>query len=55
MHQLFVRYVSEGFCVPLIEAFYKQVSVLAYAAPPAVDMDGAESCSMRRNRHTWRL
>ena len=32
----------EGFCVPLIEAFYKQVPVLAYAATavPAT-MDGA--------------
>ena len=32
----------EGFCVPLVEAFYKQVPVLAYAATavPAT-MDGA--------------
>jgi glycosyltransferase involved in cell wall biosynthesis len=32
----------EGFCVPLIEAFYKQIPVLAYAATavPAT-MDGA--------------
>lgn len=32
----------EGFCVPLIEAFYKQVPVLAYAATAVPDtMDGA--------------
>jgi glycosyltransferase involved in cell wall biosynthesis len=32
----------EGFCVPLVEAFYKQVPVLAYAATAVPDtMDGA--------------
>ncbi len=32
----------EGFCVPLMEAFYKQVPVLAYAAAAVPDtMDGA--------------
>ena len=32
----------EGFCVPLIEAFYKQIPVLAYAATAIpVTMDGA--------------
>jgi glycosyltransferase involved in cell wall biosynthesis len=32
----------EGFCVPLIEAFYKQVPVLAYAATAVPStMDGA--------------
>ena len=32
----------EGFCVPLVEAFYKQVSVLAYAAAAVPStMDGA--------------
>ncbi len=32
----------EGFCVPLVEAFYKQVPVLAYAATAVpVTMDGA--------------
>jgi len=32
----------EGFCVPIVEAFYKQVPVLAYAATAVPDtMDGA--------------
>src|SRR5262249_24270021 len=32
----------EGFCVPLVEAFYKSVPVLAYAATAVPDtMDGA--------------
>src|SRR4029079_17544481 len=32
----------EGFCVPLVEAFYKEVPVLAYAATAVPDtMDGA--------------
>jgi glycosyltransferase involved in cell wall biosynthesis len=32
----------EGFCVPLVEAFYKQVPVLAYAAAAVPStMDGA--------------
>jgi L-malate glycosyltransferase len=32
----------EGFCVPLVEAFYKQIPVLAYAAAAVPDtMDGA--------------
>ena len=32
----------EGFCVPLVEAFYKQIPVLAYAATAVPDtMDGA--------------
>ena len=37
-----MRSEHEGFCVPLIEAFYKQVPVFAYAATavPAT-MDGA--------------
>ena len=46
----------EGFCVPLVEAFYKQVPVLAYAAAavPAT-MDGAgvlyhEKDPVRRRR-----
>ena len=32
----------EGFCVPIVEAFYKQVPVLAYAATAVPStMDGA--------------
>ncbi|PYR02197.1 MAG: hypothetical protein DMF97_05460 [Acidobacteria bacterium] len=34
----------EGFCVPIVEAFYKQVPVIAYAAtavPATMTMDGA--------------
>ena len=36
----------EGFCVPLVESFYKRIPVMAYAAAavPAT-MDGAGSCT----------
>ncbi len=40
----------EGFCVPLVEAFYKQVPVLAYAATAVPStMDGARR-AVRRPR-----
>jgi glycosyltransferase involved in cell wall biosynthesis len=44
----------EGFCVPIVEAFYKQVPVLAYAATavPAT-MDGAGV--LYHDRDPWRV
>lgn len=40
----------EGFCVPLVEAFYKQVPVVAYAATAVPDtMDGAGVLFDRKN------
>jgi glycosyltransferase involved in cell wall biosynthesis len=47
----------EGFCVPIVEAFYKQVPVLAYAATAVPGtMDGAGVLfDDRRPRHVARL
>ena len=38
----------EGFCVPLVEAFYKQVPVLAYAATAVPVDDGRRRRALRR-------
>ena len=38
----------EGFCVPLVEAFYKQVPVLAYAATAVPVDDGRRRRAVRR-------
>ena len=38
----------EGFCVPIIEAFYKRVPVLAYARPPCRRRWTAAACSTTR-------
>jgi glycosyltransferase involved in cell wall biosynthesis len=49
----------EGFCVPIIEAFYKGVPVLAYAStavPATMDGGGARTTrpTRSRSRRSWR-
>ena len=46
----------EGFCVPIVEAFYKRVPVLAYAVYRRAGDDGrrAACCTTRRTPRRWR-
>ena len=44
----------EGFCVPIVESFYKQIPVVAYAATRGARRPWmAPACSTRR-RSRWR-